>query len=270
MFIDRLKTECEKRNIGITPFVIGLGLSAGNLSKWRSGTVPGGSALSQIADALEISTDYLLERTDDPSPMARDMRKLDDKEMQLIDGLRVTDATTRKIIFDMASVALSSTTTETQTIPLAPVFFASHDGNSYHANEKPRRPQSKKHVEGDAAAGPPITAVPETDLMITVPSKYLSDNYFIVRARGDSMIGTNIDDGDFCVFQKDAYHDEGRIMLVQIEGSTELPEGTIKRVYFHGKQIELRSANRAYEPMFFQADEVRITGVLVDILTPDE
>ena len=126
-----------------------------------------------------------------------------------------------------------------------------------------------KRVEGDAAAGPPITAVPEDDLVASVPVKYMSSNYFIVRARGDSMINADIADGDFCVFQKDGHLDEGRIMLVQVEGTDDEPDVTIKRVFFRGKQIELRSENPAYPPMFYPAETVSLMGILVTTVTPD-
>ena len=124
-----------------------------------------------------------------------------------------------------------------------------------------------KHVEGKAAAGPPINSIPDTESLISVPAKYLSERYFIVQAQGDSMIDDQINDGDYCVFQKDAFFDEGRIMLVQVDGSSDAPDVTIKRVHRRGDKIELRSANVKYPPMIYAAEYVQLMGVLVDVIS---
>lgn len=162
-----------------------------------------------------------------------------------------------------------------QTLRLPIVGQAAAD-NPQHGGTKGKqggydqtRKYGEKHVEGRAAAGMPINAIPDTETCVSVPAKYLSDNYFIVQAQGDSMIGANIDDGDYCVFQKNGHLDEGRIMLVQVEGSAEEPDVTIKRVFWRGGRIELHSENAKYPPMPYPADCVHLRGVLVDIMTPD-
>lgn len=124
----------------------------------------------------------------------------------------------------------------------------------------------KKRVEGEAAAGTPITAVPEQDISVLVPEKYLSERYFVVRAQGDSMIDAGIPSGSYCVFTRDVTVDNGSIVLAQIEGPTDQPEDTIKRIFLHGKQIELRSENPVYEPMFFPAEAVQVSGLFVAVL----
>lgn len=134
---------------------------------------------------------------------------------------------------------------------------------------KQPKSQHYKRVEGKAAAGLPINSVTDADSLIPVPAKYLSERYFIVQAQGDSMIDAHISDGDYCVFQKDSYFDEGRIMLVQVDGSSDAPDVTIKRVVRRGKNIELHSANAKYPPMTYAADCVQLMGVLIDVITPD-
>lgn len=271
MFFDRLKSLCVKKGIDVTPFITNLGYSSGNISKWRNGTIPNGQVVSDVAKALNVSTDYLLELTDNPDRISAQMRLLDVSEQELIDGIRAADPTIRGSIYKMAAAVLTSPPIHATPANVRP-FLPPKDEPVNHATPraKPTKPKRyMKRVEGNAAAGIPITAVPEDDLHISVPAKYLDDRYFIVRAVGDSMIGANIDSGDYCVFDRDAYRDEGRIMLVQVD-ALDQPEDTIKRVYFDGAQIELRSANLAYDPMFFPADEVQITGVLVDVLAPDD
>ena len=66
MFYDRLKGMCNKKNIKITPLLKELKISPGNTADWKIGKIPNGKILKDIADKLECSTDYLLERTDNP------------------------------------------------------------------------------------------------------------------------------------------------------------------------------------------------------------
>lgn len=93
MFYDRLETMCKTRNIKITPFVVELGLSKGNIGKWRSGVVPNGEVLTKIADALDCSVDYLLGRTDTP---------LTENEQLLLDIIRELDDDKKQLLFETA------------------------------------------------------------------------------------------------------------------------------------------------------------------------
>ncbi|MEG0146321.1 MAG: S24 family peptidase [Clostridia bacterium] len=271
MFYDRLNALCKSRGLKITDFS-GTILKVSNATptNWKKGISPKSSIVVLAAKYFDVSTDYLLEMTDDPTPSNENL-ELEQQEVDLIKELRKAPALIRENVYKMAAAVLTSPPIHAIPANVRP-FLPPKDEPVNHATPraKPTKPKRyMKRVEGNAAAGIPITAVPEDDLHISVPAKYLDDRYFIVRAVGDSMIGANIDSGDYCVFDRDAYRDEGRIMLVQVD-ALDQPEDTIKRVYFDGAQIELRSANLAYDPMFFPADEVQITGVLVDVLAPDD
>jgi SOS-response transcriptional repressor LexA len=125
-------------------------------------------------------------------------------------------------------------------------------------------------VEGRAAAGPPITTVPEDERRILVPVKFTGEQYFIVQAEGDSMLGV-VGDGDYCVFNKHGVYDNGHIVLVQVDGPTDQPDATIKYVYRRpGNKVELRSANPKYLPMLYPAEEVVLMGELVAVLPQNE
>jgi SOS-response transcriptional repressor LexA len=123
-----------------------------------------------------------------------------------------------------------------------------------------------KGVEGRAAAGPPIAAVPEDERRILVPVKFTGEQYFIVQAEGDSMTGV-VSDGDYCVFNKRGVFDNGRIVLAQVDGATDQPDATIKRIYRRpGSKVELRSENPKYPPMLYPAEEVVLMGELIAVL----
>lgn len=64
MFYDRLLALCQENNEKITPVIKKLGLSAGSIARWRNGTVPDGNTICKIAEYFNVSSDYLLEKTD--------------------------------------------------------------------------------------------------------------------------------------------------------------------------------------------------------------
>ena len=66
MFFSILQSRCSEKGIKITPLLAELGLSKGNISKWKSGTLPNGEILIKLANRLDCSVDYLLGRTDNP------------------------------------------------------------------------------------------------------------------------------------------------------------------------------------------------------------
>ena len=60
MFFERVKELCTANNIKISNLLKELGMSPGNLTRWKNGTVPDGNTLIAIAKYFDVSTDYLL------------------------------------------------------------------------------------------------------------------------------------------------------------------------------------------------------------------
>jgi transcriptional regulator with XRE-family HTH domain len=67
MFFERLTGLCERNGESITAVIVKLGLSRGNLSRWRNGSNPTAGILNRLADYFEVSTDYLLGKNNDAS-----------------------------------------------------------------------------------------------------------------------------------------------------------------------------------------------------------
>lgn len=60
---DRLKKLCEEQRISVNTLEERIGLSKNTLYSWKKNT-PKGSNLLKVADFFDVSTDYLLVRTD--------------------------------------------------------------------------------------------------------------------------------------------------------------------------------------------------------------
>ena len=70
MFYENLLQICKAKNVSVTSLVEELGLSSGNLSKWKNGGKPRSDTLVKIAEKLDVSVNYLLnEDSADPKSL---------------------------------------------------------------------------------------------------------------------------------------------------------------------------------------------------------
>lgn len=60
MFYENLKALCKAKGTTLSKVMQEIGLSSGNLSKWKSGGMPRSDTLSKIADCLNVSVNDLL------------------------------------------------------------------------------------------------------------------------------------------------------------------------------------------------------------------
>lgn len=63
MFYDELQRICAAKGIRVTNLCEELGISSGNMSKWKAGSAPRSSTLKKIADRLNVSVSELLGET---------------------------------------------------------------------------------------------------------------------------------------------------------------------------------------------------------------
>lgn len=118
-------------------------------------------------------------------------------------------------------------------------------------------------ISGDIACGEPIYAEQEYGDRIMLPSSLVGQGeFFILRAKGDSMINIGVDDGDLVVIRRQNYADEGQIIAALVDGDS----ATLKRYTFDrkNKKVVLLPENDEYEPIV--CDEVHIMGVMVYLL----
>lgn len=60
MFYNRLKELCDSQGKSLTNVISELGMSSGNLSKWKKGKVPKSDTIHALAEYFGVSSDYLL------------------------------------------------------------------------------------------------------------------------------------------------------------------------------------------------------------------
>ena len=120
-------------------------------------------------------------------------------------------------------------------------------------------------VLGDIACGAPLLAVEQMDEFISAPED--ADADFILIAKGDSMVGARIFDGDEVFIKQADMVNNGEIAAVIVED-----EATLKRFFYYPDEsrLVLQPENKAYKPMVYVGDQlnrVRIVGRAVSVLS---
>ncbi len=136
---------------------------------------------------------------------------------------------------------------------------------------KARAMSLSKHAEGvvlpvlgEIAAGEAIEMIPEMDEEIEVPKSMVIPGFehFVLKVRGNSMIGDHIVDGDYVVIRKQSAADFGSIVAVSIDNQ----EATLKRIYMEGGKVVLKPSNPELSPIVVEPERVRILGKLVGVI----
>lgn len=94
------------------------------------------------------------------------------------------------------------------------------------------------------------------------PADRLTDVYAL-RVRGHSMIDALIDDGDIVLLRYQETAENGQMVAALIEDENAV---TLKRFYREGSRVRLQPANVTMDPIFVEADRVRIQGRVVGVL----
>jgi repressor LexA len=140
---------------------------------------------------------------------------------------------------------------------------ASNRARSVEPVEAAAGPVVSLPLLGSVAAGAPIEAV-EVAESIDVPQQLVPrrSRCFVLRVRGDSMIGEQIRDGDFVVVESRPEAREGETVVALLRGE----DATLKKFYRRGSKVRLEPANPALRPIEVPAADVEIRGVVRGLL----
>jgi repressor LexA len=115
---------------------------------------------------------------------------------------------------------------------------------------------------GLIAAGSPIEAL-ENKESIVVPSDMVGRREtYVLKVRGNSMIGDGILDGDYVVVEKRDHARNGETVVALINNQ----EVTLKRFYIEAEGVRLQPANPAIAPIFLKNGDFAIQGVMIGLL----
>ncbi len=117
---------------------------------------------------------------------------------------------------------------------------------------------------GQIAAGGPLLAEQNIDAYISVPEPLSrGGEEFLLRVRGDSMIGAGILEGDYVVVRRQQDARNGDIVVALVGDDESADEATVKRFFRDNGGIRLEPENDTYEPI--RAAHVDILGKVIGV-----
>ncbi|AUM65647.1 repressor LexA [Brevibacillus laterosporus] len=115
-------------------------------------------------------------------------------------------------------------------------------------------------VVGKVTAGQPITAIEQVEEYFPLPENIVtSDNVFMLRVMGESMIEAGILDGDYVIVRQQNVANNGDIVVAM----TEEDEATVKRFFKEKTHFRLQPENSQLEPIIL--DNVMILGKVIGV-----
>jgi repressor LexA len=126
-----------------------------------------------------------------------------------------------------------------------------------------RRPVRHVPLVGDVAAGTDVLAQENVEELLPVPLDFTGDGeLFMLRVRGESMVGVGILDGDFVIAVQQSTAKKGDIVVAGIPGN----EATVKTYEERNGKVVLVPANSSMSPMEFEPGEVTVFGRVVTVM----
>ena len=119
-------------------------------------------------------------------------------------------------------------------------------------------------VLGRVAAGSPILAEQNLEGHFTLKDLYrASEDVFMLRVQGDSMINAGIFNGDYVLVRIQLAVEQGEIGVAILNG-----EATVKRIYADGNIVKLVPENDAMKPITVMENDpnFRIGGKVIGVV----
>jgi repressor LexA len=123
---------------------------------------------------------------------------------------------------------------------------------------------------GQIAAGGPLLAEQNVDAYISVPEPLSrGGEEFLLRVRGDSMIGAGILENDYVVVRRQQDARDGEIVVALVGDDESADEATVKRFFREssadgeGGGVRLEAENDAYEPI--RTAHVQVLGKVIGV-----
>ncbi len=113
---------------------------------------------------------------------------------------------------------------------------------------------------GTIACGEPILAEENIEELFQLPTAIFGKKQtMLLRAKGDSMIGVGINEGDLIVAEICNHADDGQIVVALIDDSA-----TVKTLHRRNNQIILHPENPKYQDII--TNELKIQGVVKHVI----
>jgi repressor LexA len=118
-------------------------------------------------------------------------------------------------------------------------------------------------IVGKVAAGEPILAVENVEGTLRISEDWVGEGeIFLLKVKGNSMIGAHIQDGDYALVKRQPSAQDGEIVVALVE-----EEATVKRFFLRRESILLQPENEEWEPIVLNRNDpsFRMVGKVIGI-----
>lgn len=253
--IDRIMYLITAHDLHDIDVVRACNLSNGIVGQWRARKQkPSIDAVIRLADYFDVSTDYVLGLTDDPT----DYDKYDTSGFNQPVWQHILDSND----YNMQLAVQAYQAYEAACAEDAAKDFANLEAY------RPDRSVTTIKVYGTIPAGIPVEAIEDVVDTEEIPTAWLQGDreYFALRIKGDSMYPQYLE-GDIVIFRKTDTCETGDDCVVYVNGQ----DATFKRVKrLDDGTIILQPLNANYAPYTLSAQQVRelpvtVGGVAVEL-----
>jgi repressor LexA len=117
---------------------------------------------------------------------------------------------------------------------------------------------------GESAAGGPLLAEENIEDYLNVPAPLSrGGDEFLLRVKGESMVGAGILPGDYVVVHRQSTAQNGDVVVALAGDDEAADEATVKRFFREEGRIRLQPENAALEPLY--PDHVKVLGKVVGV-----
>ncbi len=108
-----------------------------------------------------------------------------------------------------------------------------------------------------------FTEVDTVDVPPSLLEQKAAESLFALQVRGNSMIDAMISDGDIVILQPAESAENGDMVAIWL---TDEDRTTLKYFYQEGERVRLQPANPTMQPIYVDANNVRVQGKVVAVL----
>jgi repressor LexA len=110
-------------------------------------------------------------------------------------------------------------------------------------------------IVGTVAAGVPILAQENIEDVVHFPERWATTGSFLLKVKGDSMVGAHILDGDYVLVQPQKDARDGEIVVALIGD-----EATVKRLFKTPKGVTLKAENPKFKDIQVSTEDAAARG----------
>jgi repressor LexA len=110
-------------------------------------------------------------------------------------------------------------------------------------------------IVGTVAAGVPILAQENIEDVVHLPERWATTGSFLLKVKGDSMVGAHILEGDYVLVQPQQSASDGEIVVALIGD-----EATVKRFYKTTRGVTLKAENSRFKDIEISNEDAAGSG----------